>query len=271
MRVEVLSDHAGALLLQSRAGLRGAGAALTARQADYRTAWAQLRATAGPWWRRLFGVPPADPRAVAAQTRASWQEVLLASQEPGRASHRLRQRAAGVLGEDTLTAALGVLPDDWVMLRGYRNRRGETDHVLVGPHGIWVVEVKRRRIRLHAVGDHWWWEKLDARGRSVETGQAVDGGGRTWARQVNDVADDLAAWLRRNRQPVPVRTAVVLMHEQAQLGRCQDPTVTLVGTHPTHLLDALARYATPLSAAPEVADLVRRDHAFHQHRRARRR
>jgi hypothetical protein len=176
----------------------------------------------------------------------------------------------GVLGADTLTAALGVLPDEWVMLRGYRNRRGETDHVLVGPHGIWVVEVKRRRIRLHAVGDQWWWEKLDARGHSVETGRAVDGGGRSWARQVNDVADDLAAWLGRNRQDVPVRTAVVLMHAQAQLGRCQDPTVTLVGTHPTHLLDAVARYATPL-AAVEVADLVRRDHAFHQHRRDRRR
>ena len=132
------------------------------------------------------------------------------------------------------------------------------------------MEVKRRRIRLHAVGDHWWWEKLDARGRSVETGRAVDGGGRTWARQVNDVAEDLAAWLRRNRHDVPVRTAVVLMHEQAHLGRCQDPTVSLVGTHPTHLLDAVARYATPV-AAPEVAELVRRDHAFHQRRRDRRR
>jgi hypothetical protein len=270
MRVEILSDHGGALLRGSRDRLRGAVAAW---QLEYRQAWAHVRAVhrAKSWWRRLHGALPAGDQP-AVPHRGSWQEVLLHEHQQPRAPVRppdpLPHAAAGGWGEDPLTVALGVLPDDWVMLRGYRNRRGETDHVLVGPQGIWAVAVKRRRIRLHAVGDRWWWEKLDARGRSVETGWAVDGG-RSWARQVNDIADDLAAWLRRNRHDVPVRTAVVLLHEQAQLGRCQDPTVSLVGTEPTHLLEALARYAAPLAAA-EIADLVRRDHAFHQHRRDRR-
>ncbi|GIF46583.1 nuclease-like protein [Asanoa ferruginea] len=255
MRVEMLSDHGGALLRGSRDRLRGAVAGW---QLEYQQAWAHLRAVhrAKSLWQRVRGAAPAGERP--GSPGGSWQEVLLARED----------RAGAGWGEDPLTAALGVLPDEWVMLRGYRNRRGETDHVLVGPQGIWAVAVKRRRIRLHAVGDRWWWEKLDARGRSIETGWAVDGG-RSWARQVNDIADDLAAWLRRNRHDVQVRTAVVLLHEQAQLGRCQDPTVSLVGTEPTHLLEALARYAAPL-AAPEIADLVRRDHAFHQRRRDRR-
>jgi hypothetical protein len=257
MRVEMLSDHGGALLRGSRDRLRGAVAAW---QLEYRQAWAHVH-RAKSLWHRVRGTALAGEHP-AESPGGSWQEVLLAEQE------RAEAPAAGGWGEDPLTAALGVLPDEWVMLRGYRNRRGETDHVLVGPQGIWAVAVKRRRIRLHAVGDRWWWEKLDAHGRSVETGWAVDGG-RSWARQVNDIADDLAAWLRRNRHDVPVRTAVVLLHEQAQLGRCQDPTVSLVGTEPTHLLEALARYAAPL-AAPEIADLVRRDHAFHQRRRDRR-
>ncbi|MEV4620039.1 nuclease-related domain-containing protein [Asanoa sp. NPDC049573] len=256
MRVEMLSDHGGALLRGSRDRLRGA---VAIAQLEYRQAWAHVRAVhrARSLWRRVRGAAPAAEQQPGSPG-GTWQEVLLARED----------RVATCWGGDPLTAALGVLPDDWVMLRGYRNRRGETDHVLVGPQGIWAVAVKRRRIRLHAVGDRWWWEKLDARGRSIETGWAVEGG-RSWARQVNDIADDLAAWLRRNRHDVPVRTAVVLLHEQAQLGRCQDPTVSLVGTGPTQLLEALARYAAPL-AAPEIADLVRRDHAFHQRRRDRR-
>ncbi|MEV4534687.1 nuclease-related domain-containing protein [Asanoa sp. NPDC049518] len=250
MRVEMLSDHTAPCepWLPSTS--------MAARQL-----WARVR-TARSLWRRLLDAPPARDPAPPAEARADWQEVLLTGDRPP-------ARATGVLGEDPLTAALGVLPDDWVMLRGYRNRRGGTDHVLVGPQGIWTVEVERRRIRLHAVGDQWWWEKLDARGHSVETGRAVDRAGRAMPRRVNDIADDLAAWLRRNRHDVPVRTAVVLTHEQARLGHCQDPTVSLVGTHPHHLLDALARYAAPLAAC-EVADLVRRDHHFHQRRRHRR-
>lgn len=34
---------------------------------------------------------------------------------------RRQQQAAGVWGEDKLAGALSVLPDEWVMLRGYRN------------------------------------------------------------------------------------------------------------------------------------------------------
>jgi hypothetical protein len=42
----------------------------------------------------------------------------------------------------------GALCDSWtwgrVRFRGYRNRRGETDHLLVGPRGGWAMEVKYR-------------------------------------------------------------------------------------------------------------------------------
>jgi hypothetical protein len=185
--------------------------------------------------------------------------------------HRAAQQAAGVQGEDILAWSLSVLPDEWMMLRGYRNRRGETDHVLVGPHGLWAVEVKRRRVRLHVDGDRWWFEKLDRRGRAVDTDWAVDGGGRSWARQVNDIAADLSSWLERNNRHVPVRTAVMLMHEGAQLGQIRNLTVSVVGTHPTHMLDAIAAYSTLLSQ-PECAaivDLIRRDHTHHQNRRRR--
>ena len=168
-----------------------------------------------------------------------------------------------------LARALSGLSDEWVMLRGYRNRRGETDHVLVGPHGLWAVEVKHRRVRLNAAGDEWWYEKLDSRGNVVETGRAVDGGGRNWGRQVNDVAVDLAAWLARNGHRIPVHTAVMLMHDRAQIGTCEQLTVDLLATRPADLLDALTRRPRRLSSdsCAEIASLIRRDHRFHAKRR----
>jgi hypothetical protein len=180
-------------------------------------------------------------------------------------------RAPGVRGEDALAWALSGLPDEWVMLRGYRNRRGETDHLLVGPHGVWAIEVKLRRVRLHVNGDQWWYEKLDRYGNTVETGWATDAGGRTWARQVSDVADDLAAWLHRNHHDVPVHTAVMLMHEQAQLGRCENVPIDVVATNPELLVREIRRRSAPINAddCAAIVALIRRDHQFHHNRRKR--
>jgi hypothetical protein len=50
--------------------------------------------------------------------------------------HQVEQRAAGVRGDVALAWELSGLPDEWVMLRGYRNRRGETDHILPPTPGL---------------------------------------------------------------------------------------------------------------------------------------
>lgn len=132
------------------------------------------------------------------------------------------------------------------------------------------MEVKYRRVRLIVDGDQWRYEKMDRYGNIVETGWAVDGGGRSWSRQVNAVADDLAAWLERNRIGVPVYTAVVLMREGAVLGRCQNLTVSLIATNPGHLLEAIAEHPPLLNsnACEEITRLIRRDHRCHATRRA---
>jgi hypothetical protein len=67
-------------------------------------------------------------------------------------------------------------------------------------------------------GYQWWYEKLSSRGHVVDKGWAVDNGGRSWSRQVNEVASDLAGWLGRRGHKVPIRTAVMIMHGQAVLG-----------------------------------------------------
>lgn len=273
MRVEVLSDHGGQQLQLSAQQLRSAEDQLAARQGGYQQASHELqqaRRSKG-FWKRLFAVRTAEEQQALARTRGAWHQVIRADYGRQQIQHRVQQRAAGVRGEDALAWGLSELSDEWLMLRGYRNRKGEADHVLVGPMGVWAVEVKLRRVRLNAVGEQWWFEKLDRWGNVVETGWARDGGGRSWARQVNDIAGDLQAWLTRNHHQGPVHTAVMLMHERAQLGRCEKLTVDLIGTQPAHLLNAIAARPSPLApdACQDIARLIRRDHQFHDSRRRR--
>lgn len=264
VRVEVLSDHGGEQLRRTVQHLSAAEARVAAQEVRYRAAWADLEAArrGKSLWRRVLARSSPAERAALDRVRGEWAGVARAGAGRLQIEGRARQQAAGVEGEDALVRALSVLSDDWTMLRGYRNRRGETDSVLVGPRGVWAVEVKRRRVRLYVVDDRWWFERTDRRGKLVGTAWAVDGGGRTWGRQVGDVAGDLAARLARDGCPVRVHTAVVLMHERAVVARCERPDVDLVSARPDRLLAAI--HARPVTLGrgdrAAVTDLIRRDH-----------
>lgn len=72
------------------------------------------------------------------------------------------------------------------------------------------------------------------------------------------------------RHQVPVRTAVMLMQERAQLVECLRPGVDFVGTQPWRLLDAILDPSAPTLDARACRDIVRlveRDHSFHAKRR----
>ncbi|WP_045875779.1 nuclease-related domain-containing protein [Pseudofrankia sp. DC12] len=273
MREEILSDHGGEQLALSGEQLRSATSNLEAWQDSYYAAQQDLQASrrAKPWWKRVLGVSTAVEREALARTQSAHREVAWADYDRQQIDQRFRQQSAGVQGEQTLAWGLSELDDSWVMLRGYRNRRGETDHVLVGPLGVWMVEVKRRRIRLHVSGDDWWYEKISSRGYVVDKGWAVDGGGRSWSRQVNEIAFELARWLDKNRHYVPIRTAVMIMHDHAVLGDIINPTVSLIGTRPVELLEAMRTHAFPLDepTCDKIVDLIRRDHKFHGRQRGR--
>ncbi|WP_198170692.1 nuclease-related domain-containing protein [Actinoplanes awajinensis] len=271
MQVQVLSNHSGQQLDRTIGQLREAETAAAAWRNEHGRAWNDLEESrrTKPWWRHKLGLTTVAEQEASARTQLAWHGVLTADQNRQLIDTRARQLSAGMSGEQALADGLAVLDDSWTMLRGYRNRRGETDHLLVGPTGVWAIEVKRRRIRLHVIGEQWWYEKLTAQGRCTEVAAAVDAGGRTWGRQVTDVAADLATWLAHNGHSLPVRTAVMIMHEQARLGRCESPDVNVVGTRVVHLLWAIERSATVLTAPQrqEIVALIRRDHSFHSERR----
>jgi hypothetical protein len=275
MRVEELSDHAGD---QRRATTQQRNLALAGRDGweirreEAHAAWDTAR-RAQPVWRRVLRVSSSDVRAAQERVTEAALEATRFERLNRSLVDREQAQTAGVDGERRLETELARLPDDWLMLRGYRNRRGETDCVLVGPGGVWAVEVKNRNAVLRAVDDDWSFEKLDNRGRVVNSGPATDGSGRTWARQVADVADDLGRWLDRNGHAVAVHTAVMLVHHKARIAQSVRPGVDLVATDIAKLRDQLTRPGAVLSTADRdaIADLIRRDHAHHEKHRRRRR
>ncbi|MCP9620437.1 NERD domain-containing protein [Nocardia otitidiscaviarum] len=273
MRVKVLSDHIGEQLRLSEQQLDETAANQAAWQSYYAQAQTEWEAAkrAKPFWKRILAVPTEAEEAAQHHVGQAAQQVAWADYSAQQAYGRMQQHGSGAYGEDLLAWSLSALPDEWVMLRGYRNRRGETDSVLIGPDGVWAIEVKRRRVLLHAVGDQWWFQKISTRGNVYESEWAVDGGGRSWPQQVGQVAHDLEAWLTRQGHRIRVHTAVMLMHEHAQLVEVANPAVDFVGTDARLLMGTIEYLSSPLTPGEraEVVRLAERDHRFHANRRRR--
>jgi hypothetical protein len=172
---------------------------------------------------------------------------------------------AGMAGEQLVANELGrALGDDWVLLRGYRNRYGEIDHLLLGPRGLFAMEVKHRNATVHVNGDDWRFDKYDRFGNLVEQGRITDRGGRSPSRQVNDSADGLQQFLNRRHQQVTIQRIVILTHPRSELGSHRNLTVS-VATSMGFVLDLVNGSPSVLQPAQrsEVKQLIEQDHRFH--------
>lgn len=276
MQFEQLSDHAGDQLQttetrhnEAQRYAQHSGEQVIRADADYRDAW-----RARPLWRRVLGVATpevhdAEQRLAAAQRQSSEARELVSDWK-----NVVDQQGAGVAGERDLASWLdSTLSDEWVGFGGYRNKKGEADLVLVGPSGVWVVEVKNRNARVFAHGDQWRYEKVDKYGNVVDSGPATDRSGRTWGQQASHVAESLGWWLGHNQIQVPVRTAVVLVHPNALIGASTSPGVDVLSANKRDLFLDLAYPHGILGpdVRKSVAKLIRRDHAHHQRRQMRNR
>ena len=177
---------------------------------------------------------------------------------------------AGIAGEQLVATELGrALDDDWTLLRGYRNGRGEIDQLLLGPRGLVAIEVKNLNATVYVDGDRWRADKYDNYGNLVEQRPIADRSGRSPSVQLNEPADALERFLRQRGQPVPVQRVVVLAHRRSRLGRASQPTV-LIGTSAADVLTLIRDGpATELSRRQraEVRRLIEHDHAVHDRRR----
>jgi hypothetical protein len=271
MQVAALSDHPTAMLRDAqrrraaadqhlRLAHSEAQAAHRAQAARARQARDRARAQHrwGAWLRGVFAVWRAGRRKPASRPAAS---------QPTDEEARL---AAGAAGERLVAEELArVLDDQWTLLRGYRNRRGEIDHVLVGPRGLFAIEVKNQNATVDCAGDQWWSTKYDKYGNVVGPRQQMaDRRGRSPSVQLNEPASQLAAVLGSRHHPVAIRRIVVLTHPRAQLRSCTRPTVDICTSVP-QLRKLLNDSPVAIAAAEraELARLIIRDHGFHAKRR----
>jgi len=274
MRVVELSDHPAEMLdqvaRQRQAAQRRAQDqyedALVRYQARVQTMRVRrdrARARHGwlEWLRLAFGVlvakrrvprRPAPPAAAKADTDTE---------------EKLR---AGIEGEQRVATELGrALSDEWTLLHGYLNRRGEIDHLLLGPAGLFAIEVKTVNATVHIDGDRWRADKYDRYGNVVEQRLIEDRKGRSPSRQLTEPAAELESFLHRRGQRVQVQRVVLLLHERSRLGIVQNPAVQ-VGTSVGYLLSLARASADRLDERQraEIHRLILRDHAFHTTGRA---
>jgi hypothetical protein len=267
MRIVYLSDHPKEMLRAVQAGQRKtqeqARAEYAGNLALHQARIEQLRAVrrdarlGGRWLTWLRAVltiwTTRPPRLEIVRTWSSDQEHIL---------------TAGIAGELRVEVALSrALDDGWLLFRGYRNRGGEIDHLLVGPRGVFAMEGKERNATVHVDGDRWTFDKYDKYGNLVEQGEIRDRGGRSPSMQVNAAADELQRFLRSRRQDIQIHRVVVLTHARSRVGSQRNLTASVTNST-DHLVRMIRDSPTTLDAAraAAIAGLIEDDDRFHRSR-----
>jgi Nuclease-related domain len=270
MRVVELSDHPASLLLAAQ---QRRSAQASAERLKFETEVAQHR-------RRLQRAVKARDQARARHRWRAWLKGILAVRRERRLTpaepRPLRQRSdreaiatAGIQGEQLVERRLGdSLGDEWLLLRGYRNNRGEIDHLLLGPRGLFAIEGKHRNATVYCSGDRWWYIKYDRYDNLVDQGEMTDKKGRSPSRQLNEPADQLEGFLRLRGHPIRIHRVVLLTHDRSRIGNCTKPTVD-VATSTTHVTKLItgSRAAIGDDEQAELERLIIHDHDHYEARR----
>jgi len=180
----------------------------------------------------------------------------------------------GVRGEREAAGQLGrKLNNDWVLIKGYRNPRGEIDYLLLGPGGLFAIEVKYVNGTFSITRERWRYVKFDRYGNAVGEGVVEDGGRRRRPPniQLTEPAELLGEFLAKFGQQVRLDPVVLLNHPNARIAACDDD----LGVRVLTSTDRLARLALggnaklSQSRLAEIERLIMRDHDFHAKRRPR--
>ena len=177
--------------------------------------------------------------------------------------------AQGSQGERRVVDHLGlVLRDEWTLLVGYKNSKGEIDGILVGPKGVWAMEIKYLNCMVNIVGDEWFRDNYDNYGNRVKSNIPIkDGAGRSPSKQLNEPAYMLLERLRQVTGLQGIGRVVVLSHEKSRIGRVDNLTIDyVVALRENRLKSLLERSASSFDDL-EVEQLVKfiaQDHDHHK-------
>jgi hypothetical protein len=220
------------------------------RRDQARNPLSRLRWLVAAWWRQLAR-PPRPPAAPAP-------------------SHDEEAIKGGIKGEQEVADVLAkALSDAWTLIKGYRNRRGEIDYLLLGPGGLFAIEVKYVNGTFSITRERWRYVKYDNYGNHVGDGLLADARRRPPNVQLAEPLALLEQFLASRGQPVRLRPVVLLNHPKARVSQCAPDVGVEVLTATAQLRD-LVRDADGELAARKLTELERlitRDHHFHEGRR----
>lgn len=162
------------------------------------------------------------------------------------------------------------LNDDWTLISGYKNAKGEIDQLLVGPTGVFAIEIKYVNGTVHCNGSSWWRDKSDKYGNVVETNIPIaDKRGRSPSKQLNEATDQLQAFLDRNFGKGYIRRAVVLSHDMSKCGQLTNTGVDLVATLANFDIWNFVGRESVLdkAAVKSIIEVIKKDHAHYESKR----
>jgi hypothetical protein len=176
----------------------------------------------------------------------------------------------GIRGEQEVADVLrGALGDAWVLVKGYRNRRGEIDYLLLGPGGLFAIEVKYVNGTFAITRERWGYIRYDNYGNQVGEGLLQDARRRPPNVQLAEPLAMLEQFLASRGQSARMRPVVLLNHPKAKVSRCASDVGLEVLTSTVQLRDLILASDAQFAARKlaEIERLVVRDHHFHEERR----
>ena len=250
-----LSNHANSYLVRAEQREEAARAAQrSATDAQHQAdAVRQAARRTKAWWRRLLALPSADEQVAVELVDYHRQAAIDADRDIEQARIDRAKAIQGEKGERALPDWFRPqLSDQWRMFNGCYNNKGEIDHLLLGPPGLWAIEVKSEQAKLRVFCDDWSLTKLDNYGNEVGRRQAQDGKKRNWGRQVSEPAAVLAKRLAVKGHNIPVNTAVVMVAPLAEILDVVQPGVDLV-TASIEEFDQVATTGPPILERDQLA------------------
>jgi hypothetical protein len=266
MQQLILSDHAEEQLrrlrgereqrhqqarLQYQQELRSYDEQLVALDEAYHDAFRRLRLFQGTaaWWRHRALQKRGDPPPPI----------------PEGPTVEEQKRQAGAEGEQRLAAELiTTLPGAaWMLIKGYQNRKGAIDYLLIGPAGVVAIECQHLSGTIICTQDRWIRQKYDPAGVPVTQVPIVDRTGRSPSQQLNERATYLMECLSKKGAACAMTTAVILTHQDVRLGVVESPTVQIVllGKLQPFLWE-MCRTASSSISVQHIVEFVKEDYRY---------
>jgi Nuclease-related domain len=160
----------------------------------------------------------------------------------------------GYAGEQQVASMLSALPDSYTLVTAFAvpdAMQGDTDAILLGPHGLLVIEVKTYEGQIEFESGKWY-RRHTSKYRSVLKSNPSQQVLRNAQSLVQFVTESMASMPPQQQFPIPVHACVVF---------CETDKLTLIDNPRIHVIMArdllpLVNSLQPVLTVPQIASIA---------------